>query len=298
LNRLPQRVKSFVGEVLHGWVGARYRARLMERKPVSRSVTAPPAPKAVIIGAHPDDEVTGAGILLTQLPGVNLVQVTDGAPRNGRMAETLGFSGWEQYAKARRNETDNALAVAASNIGSISNIGIADQEAAYHLEPLTQKLMDILPGHDVVITHAYEGAHPDHDATALAVHAACRLLEQSGQVVPNIIEMMGYHLIEGREVFDRFLFHPDAGPVETLVLTPSQQALKRHMFECYLTQRNVLKHFPIKAEGFRRAPRYDFLRPPHSGTLYYERYGWVTTGRIWRYEAGRALRSLNLINQL
>ena len=37
-------------------------------------------------------------------------------------------------------------------------------------------------------------------------------------MAPNIIEVVGYRLIEGYEVFNRFLFHPDAGPVKTLVL--------------------------------------------------------------------------------
>jgi N-acetylglucosamine malate deacetylase 2 len=271
----------------------------MKPRPVSRLLAATPASHSVIIiCAHPDDEVIGAGILMTQLTDVNLVQVSDGAPRNGKIARALGLSGWEEYAAVRRKETDNALAVAPSNVGSVSNMGIADQEIIHHLEFLTQKLVSILPKHDVVITHAYEGGHPDHDATALAVHAACRILEQSGRAFPNITEMMGYHFLEGREVFDRFLFHPDAGPEETLVLSPTQQDLKQRMFACYRTQNYVLKDFPIKVERFRQAPRYDFLRPPRPGALFYERSGAMMTGSTWRDQASRALRSLNLLNEI
>jgi len=45
---------------------------------------------------------------------------------------------------------------------------------------------------DIVVTHAYEGAHPDHDATAFATHAAMRLMKQNGFKPPVLFEM-GLH---------------------------------------------------------------------------------------------------------
>lgn len=267
-------------------------------KPVARSVMASPAPKVILVGAHPDDETIGAGILLTLLPDVSLVHVTDGAPRNTPMVIKLGLSSLAEYAELRRQETVSALDAAGVHAGSFTTIGIADQEAVNNMGLMTGKLIDLLPGHDLVITHAYEGAHPDHDATALAVHAACRILRQSGRSAPDIVEMTGYHFSGGQAVFGRFIDHRDAGPVETLDLSPSQRDLKRRMFECYRTQTGVLKDFTIGTESFRQAPRYDFLQPPHPGTLFYERHGWKITGRSWRDEAGRALRSLDLLNRL
>jgi hypothetical protein len=110
--------------------------------------------------------------------------------------------------------------------------------------------------------------------------------------------MKGYNYFRGRPVFDGFLPHHDAGPVETLVFSPAQQALKLRMFQCYRTQLRVLKNFPLKVEQFRLAPRYDFLRPPHPGTLFYDRFGWRINGRVWCNEASQALRSLDLLNKL
>jgi LmbE family N-acetylglucosaminyl deacetylase len=261
-------------------------------------VVASPAPKAILVGAHPDDETIGAGILMTLLPDISLVQVTDGAPRNTPMVKKLGLSSLAEYAELRRAETVRALEAAGVQAGSFTTIGIADQEAVNNIGLITGKMIELLPVHDLVITHAYEGAHPDHDATALAVHAACWILRQSRRPAPDIVEMTGYHFSGGQEVFGRFIEHPDAGPVETLELSPAQRDTKRRMFECYRTQTGVLKDFTIGTESFRQAPRYDFLRPPHPGTLFYERHGWKITGRSWRDEAGRALRSLDLLSRL
>jgi len=40
---------------------------------------------------------------------------------------------------------------------------------------IRELLLQEKPG--AVIAHAYEGGHPDHDAAAIAVHYACRLIE-------------------------------------------------------------------------------------------------------------------------
>src|ERR1043165_7343474 len=75
--------------------------------------------------------------------------------------------------------------------------------------------------------------------------------------------------------------HPDAWLEEELALSPAQRDFKQRMFACYRTQSYVLKNFSIRAERFRRAPRYDFSRPPHPGTLFYERCGAIITGASW-----------------
>ncbi len=146
-----------------------------------------------------------------------------------------------------------------------------------------------------VVTHPYEGGHPDHDATALAVHAACFLLREEGFGAPIPVEMTSYHLADERLMYGTFLPSPDAGPVETFTLDASERDLKRRMFECHRTQYEVLKDFPRDAERFRMAPVHDFLRPPHPGRLAYEVFMWRLDGASWRRAAGRALHKLGLL---
>jgi len=231
--------------------------------------------RTVVIGAHPDDEVIGAGALLARLPDATVVHVTDGAPRNESDARAAGFAGWTEYAAARRAEAEAALAVA----------GLTP-------ERLTALLRD--GGFDAVITHAYEGGHPDHDATALAVHAACRLIEAAGQSPPHLVEMAGYHALGGSFIAGTFIAHAEAGPVATVALDAKARRLKRRMLDCHATQRAVLAPFTVQLERFRAAPRYDFRIPPHPGALHYDTRNWGMIGEHWRRLAQTALEQLRL----
>jgi LmbE family N-acetylglucosaminyl deacetylase len=58
-------------------------------------------------------------------------------------------------------------------LGPGETLGIPDQAASLGLAGLARRLAVQLAasGAEVVVTHAYEGGHPDHDATAFAVHA-------------------------------------------------------------------------------------------------------------------------------
>jgi LmbE family N-acetylglucosaminyl deacetylase len=145
------------------------------------------------------------------------------------------------------------------------------------------------------VTQPYEGGHPDHDATALAAHAACLILAEAGSTPPMLVEMAGYHLVDGVEVHGDFMCNPAAGAVESFPLSEVERNLKRRMFACHASQSNVLADLPLEAELFRRAPDYDFLRPPHPGQLGYERFGWDVDGSLWREKAEDALRRLGLL---
>jgi hypothetical protein len=70
--------------------------------------------------------------------------------------------------------------------------------------------------------------------------------------------------------------------------------LKRQMLACFTTQRATLAPFQTSYELFRLAPRYDFSRPPHDGTLYYETFDWGVTGEQWRDRARDAALSLGI----
>ena len=146
----------------------------------------------------------------------------------------------------------------------------------------------------MVITHAYEGGHPDHDATALAAHAACRLIEAQGGTPPRLVEMAGYHGLGGRFTAGTFITHADAGPPATMPLDATARRLKRCMFDCHATQRAVLASFTIDVERFRAAPRYDFRLPPHRGPLHYDSQPWGLSGEHWRGLAHAALQQLRL----
>lgn len=276
------------------------------------------APRVLVVAAHPDDETIGCGGLLLGLSGrarAYVVHVTDGAPRDRRFVPQGVEASREGYASIRRAEVIKALSLAAIGKERLYSLGAIDQEASFELvrlvRALAELLLEIRP--DFVVSHAYEGGHPDHDAASFVTHgafasAAPRLLRAV------LVEMSSYHGEPGHLVTGRFLQRGDSQPpidtrsaIEALTslrgedhdgieirfsLSPRLSEKKRSMLRCFETQRDILAPFGIESEMLRRAPRHDFSRPPHAGPLHYERLGWPMTGLRFRRRIEEARREL------
>ena len=279
------------------------RARMLRSKPrIARAVTNLDdlaRTPGLAVFAHPDDEVIAAGNLLGRLPRAGAICMTNGAPLNEDHARRAGFDNWVDYAMARQLEAEKALALLGREIAPYHSLGITDLETTFHLVSASRHLAHQLrAGFAHVITHAYEGGHPDHDSSAFCVHAACALIAKDGGAPPVIVEAPLYNGANREFEYRKFLPHPDAGPVIDFELSPEEQALKRRMFECHATQGRILSSFGVERELFRLAPRYHFSAPPHPGAAGYDRYHWHVSGRVWRAQARRAMRALNLLEEL
>jgi LmbE family N-acetylglucosaminyl deacetylase len=246
-----------------------------------------PSPlRIAVLAAHPDDETIGASVLLARSQGASVIFLSDGAPRDSRLWPKTVQGSREQYASIRREEAQNALRHAGISQGQITWLGAIDQETIFAVSELATRLIEALREirPHVIVTHPYEGGHPDHDCAALIASIAVPRLGTG----TRMLEMTSYHARDSKLVTGEFL-GGNAAPEIVVELSAKETARKRKMFEDYATQQEVLKAFRMDCERFRAAPNYDFRQPPHEGRLWYECLGWKMTGEHWRELAAAAL---------
>jgi len=234
-----------------------------------------------------------------------VLHITDGAPRDRRFLPSGFVGGHAEYAAERRRELVAAMTMAGVKESSLDCLNVPDLEAACELSSLSRKVAarfaELRPS--LVVTHAYEGGHPDHDATAFAIHAAVKLLRREGRPSPAILEIALYRAKPsatgpGDRLVQEFLPAAPGSSITPwiLELTPSERELKERMLACFRTQRALLRGLCLAPhESFRLAPDYDFTRPPQAGPLLYELSRFPITGERWRELARDAMHALGLM---
>jgi N-acetylglucosamine malate deacetylase 2 len=263
--------------------------------------TSPMRPPVLCVAAHPDDETIGAGAWLARVRDVDVVHVTDGAPRDPRFRARPDLERGA-YAELRREEALRALEIAGIPASRVRCLGSTDLEAMNAVEPLAAELARLVRARPpaTVLTHPYEGGHPDHDTAALLVYAAIELVRRAGGPAVAVVEMTSYFSRAGHLVTQRFLTPNHAvptadsvQPAETWRLPPEARATKRGMLAAFASQRATLEPFTTEVERTRAAPRYRFDRAPHAGPLWYELRG-LGSGEVWRTRAVAALGALGV----
>jgi N-acetylglucosamine malate deacetylase 2 len=225
----------------------------------------------LLLAAHPDDEVIGAGGQMQWLaPALHVAHLTPGIPSALDPEQRATYHSPEAYGACRARELDAVLTRALIAPARCHRLNGADQRCSQMLMRLTCEFRDLLyrltP--DVLLTHPYEGGHPDHDAAAVIAQMACSLLPSP----PVRLEFASYHIRDGRFECAAFLPNEDQGAPAHL--GERQRAFKRALMTEYASQQRVLAQFAPDVERVRIAPEYDFSEPPHPPPLYYQRYPW------------------------
>jgi LmbE family N-acetylglucosaminyl deacetylase len=129
---------------------------------------------AVILAAHPDDEVLGAGGVISLLAGagsrLRLVAVTDG--------EASHAGGGDPAALARRRSQERAEALTILGAGDVEvmRLGLPDSGLAGQEDRLAAALTGLVAGFEVCLAPWPGDVHADHEAVGRAAgRSASRL---------------------------------------------------------------------------------------------------------------------------
>lgn len=125
---------------------------------------------AVVVAAHPDDEVLGAGGLISMLAAsrarLRLVAVTDGE-RSHR-----GHASGAALARRRTAEAAAALHALGARAAEVHRLQLPDTGLAAREDELTAALAPLLAGFDLCLAPWDRDLHPDHEAVGRAARRA------------------------------------------------------------------------------------------------------------------------------
>jgi N-acetylglucosamine malate deacetylase 2 len=235
------------------------RVRMIERLTNGRTL---------VLVAHPDDEAIGCGVLLQRIRTPIVAFATDGAPKDRYFWGKYGSQ--ERYAELRRQEA--ALALSEVGVDDYEFLQLADDQELYRELPQARSALSAFVSQvkpSAIVTHTYEGGHPDHDTCAFLAAELAR-----DRALP-VFEMPLYHRAEG--VGHKQQFMGDPGEMLANISEPERMR-KAAMWRSYASQGSFMDFFEIDREVFRPQPQYDFSQPPHPGTLNYEAWQWKMSG--------------------
>jgi N-acetylglucosamine malate deacetylase 2 len=244
----------------------------------------------VMLVAHADDEVVAFAGLMQRMKKAVVVFATNGAPQDPYFWQDHGSR--ENYADIRRREALEALSIARAQPVFLSdqvNEGIDDQELFRRLPQAIgafERVVDqIRP--DSLLTLAYEGGHPDHDACCFI----CWWVGRRRRI--PVWESPLYHCNQdGSDAVQKFP-HLTGGEIHYDVGGEAFQK-KLEMFHSYKSQKLVLDGFRPEIEQFRPMEDYDFAQPPLPWKLNYELWEWKMTGQEVAAEFASYMKEKNL----
>lgn len=240
----------------------------------------PAVASLLVVAPHQDDETIMAGGLMMRLAAggadIRVVMVTDGVrPAPGRSDEER---------KARRQQRDEetlaalrAIGVGESQVrflGIPAEAGLRRPETVSQLIATLSKIMTNMRP-KAVITTAFEGGHPDHDATNYAVVRAAQEAGIPAERVFEACEYNSYFLTAGlltrlnRLLLVQFAvpprFIPGRGKPVCLDMSRSELAQKRDVLRIYKSQKpDILVRMFGFPDQFRIVEAHDYARGPYS----------------------------------
>jgi LmbE family N-acetylglucosaminyl deacetylase len=215
----------------------------------------------VVVSPHFDDAVLSCWHLLGSDADVQVVNVFTGAPPNGTAGwwdRLTGTTDASERVREREAEDRRALAVAGRSAIALGFLDEQYRTEAQPLEPIVERLHDVLPPGCRLAAPATLGGHIDHAHT----REACRLLSDEGHDLTLYADLPGAVLFgwppwvtgeapdpylsvdaHWRALLEQAGFDPDALQPEVHELAGPERTLKLEALSRYRTQLRSLRAF-------------------------------------------------------
>jgi len=204
--------------------------------------------RILLLVAHPDDETIACAGLLQRASAALVVFAVDGAPPHYGFEKRFGSL--QRYANMRFQEASRALRL----VPHCSHQRLAGPDGACFVDQhlflaLPEAFASLIPvarqfSPDLVVSHAFEGGHLDHDACHVLATQLARALSLTALEFPIYWRPADHH-----DVLQQFR---DIRPGEfCLRLSEQELDLKKQMLAEYHTQLPLTTVFHPETERFR-----------------------------------------------
>ncbi len=216
--------------------------------------------RVLVLAAHPDDETIACGGLLQRAVASLVVFAVDGAPPHYGFEKQFGSL--QKYSETRFAEAVRVVNLVencsirrlARHDGSWFPYQYLFLELPQAFASLRQVARDFSP--DLLVSHAFEGGHIDHDACHVLAKRTARALNLRQLEFP-----LYWRSEDGRDVFQQFRQRDGEDGECVLPLSQEEKRVKAKMLSEYRSQKNLLSVFRSDAERFRRVNPMDDRQP-------------------------------------
>ena len=213
---------------------------------------------------HPDDEIVGASVIIQKIlkkKNLFFFFVTNGVISQ-KQQWFWERKGYEKKILKRNKEMKSAIDQL--NVKKFYLQNIPTRSLKCNIEKTYEKILKIGELHkiDTIFCPAYEGGHQDHD---VANFICSRLKDYF-----DIYEFAEYSFFKKKINSNKFI-KPEKKDI-IIELTDEDKKIKRKMLNIYLSESNNLNYISLNQESYRKLINYDYLKPPHQGTLFYRRF--------------------------